>query len=169
MNNEDFFEDLGGNTVGGVVEKSMKPNAKVIDGKIAFEPLYGGIRVTARDASNKTLWGFVASSRMIQQYHCPVGIHTTLKELVGAELKAQDLSFNDDTKQVELAKKAIQEMQKKLDDCMKTITPENISKATIKNAQVIYKAIHDANVLIEEDLQQTKIGLPKEQNDESSE
>lgn len=152
MNNNDLFENPKGNFVGGVVEKSISPEALVIDGKITFEPLLGGVRVTARDVSNQTLWGFVASKRMIEQHHCPVGIHVTFKELINKELKKHKHAHNKSSSQKEPAIQEIKDLQTKLNKYLDKLQVQNPTEATYKRAQAIYKAVHDANILIDLDM-----------------
>ena len=152
MENDELFdcnsENINGISVGGVVETHIQPDAKVIVGKIAFEPMLGGVRISARDNSNRTLWGFVASKKMIGQHHCPVGIHVTLKELIREELKNHNLSYTNDN-QIESAIQEIKTLNSKLEKSLQSLDIKKPSEATFKKAKAIYKAVHDANILID--------------------
>ena len=105
---------------------------------------------------------------MIEEHHCPVGIHTTLKDMIRAELENHKLPFKNEEEVVDLAKQELKIMQANLDKCKKNINVLKVSNATIKRATVIYKSLHDANILLESDMEQMNVRLPEDDDNKDS-
>jgi hypothetical protein len=134
------------------VDTSLMENSKIIPGEIVFEPLMGGLRVTARDQNHTVLWGFVASKSMIERHPCPVAIHTTLKKIITKELAKHNLETSKEINYVEEALRNINKLQKKLNDLKKLLKVKKVTDATNNKGYVYYKATTDAISLIEADI-----------------
>ena len=77
-------------TDGNVAGHDIAPNRRIA-GEIVLEPTESGIRVTARDAEHRVLWGYVGSKETTQQIHCWVATYDTLQNLVAEELEKRNL------------------------------------------------------------------------------
>ena len=133
-------EATGGNLSG----KDLRPNI-LIRTELVFEPVSNGLRVTSRDESHHTLWGFIASEGMLAQVHCPVAIYDGLREKISAELRKQALPSFDAPNPVAAALTALDELEQTLDGLRKSITVKKESEATRQRACTIQRMASDAN------------------------
>lgn len=134
----------GGNLDGA----DIRPNT-CIPGEIVLEPLPPGIRITARDADHRTLWGFVASKGMLEQVHCLVAVYDTLQTRIGHELRKQGLPAPEREDAVECAKRALDDLEETVRQLRESITVKKVSEATLRRAEVIRGATVDARRMIE--------------------
>ena len=127
--------------------KDIRPNRR-IPGEVVFEPVLNGIRITARDAQHRVLWGFIGSKDMISQIHCPVAVYETLQELLGEELDKHGLSKRETTDPIQAAQRAIDALQETVDNLKASINVKKISEATKDRAHAIARIASDADRMI---------------------
>jgi hypothetical protein len=126
----------------------ITPN-RIIPGEIAFEPLGPGIRVTARDASHRTLWGFVACREMLREVHCLVAVYDTFRSYLAEELRKHGLPAPQTEDVIKCAEQALNDLEQTVDTLRKSITVKKVSEATIRRAEVIRSIVTDAVRMIE--------------------
>ncbi len=130
---------------GGRIEgHDIAPNRR-ISGEIVFEPMRSGVRVTARDAEHKVLWGYVASKETVRQIHCLVATYDTLQNLVEEELKKRDLLVSESANPIESANRALDSLEATIRWLRDGLKVKKVSDATIERARVIAQIISDAN------------------------
>lgn len=125
----------------------ISPNRR-IPGEVVFEPVLNGIRVTARDAEHRVLWGFIGSKDMINQIHCPVAVYETLQELLGEELAKHGLKTWEIGDPVQASQRALNALQETLDKLKASITVKKVSEATLERARAITRIANDADRMI---------------------
>lgn len=133
---------------GKLADKDIRPNRMIL-GEVILEPVSKGIRVTARNDSHRLLWGFIASKDMLQQMHCPVAVYDTLRTVVADELKKHSLSSLDDVDPLESAKRAMTQLQQKIQELSKSLEVKKVSDATRERARTIGSVVNDACRLID--------------------
>lgn len=128
---------------GGDVESvDISPNRR-ISAEVVFEPLQGGVRVTARDESHRMLWGFVGSKEMLGTIHCPVAIYDTLRALLGEELVRSGLPAPPAAEDMQAARDAIENLRETIRRLEETLDVKNESPATHARAKAIARALSD--------------------------
>lgn len=125
----------------------ISPNRR-IPGEVVLEPVLNGVRVTARDAEHRVLWGFIGSKAMLTQHHCPVAVYETLQELLGEELAKQGLPTPDHGDPMPEAQRALAALQETLDGLKSSITVKKASPATLARARAIIRIANDAEKMI---------------------
>jgi len=141
-----------------LAEKTVDPLAspehfaphKVIESRLVFEPMsdQDRVRVTARAADFRVLWGVVASKGMLTQHPVPVAFYEALKELTHENLpkgNVGDLSgtlVDDSLGEAAALIHRINELTEKL-------RVKKVSDATRKRALLFSSAFRDARKLIE--------------------
>lgn len=135
---------IAGDDIAG---RDISPNRR-IPGEIVFEPVFNGVRVTARDAEHRVLWGFIGSKDMISQIHCPVAVYETLQELLGEELDKRGLPKREDGDPMQAAQRAVEALQETIDNLKASITVKKASDATLERAKAIARIANDADRMI---------------------
>jgi hypothetical protein len=132
-----------------VVDQDISPNRRIAT-EVVFEPLVAGVRVTARDAKHRVLWGFIGSQGMLGQTHCPVAVYEELQFLLSEELKKQGLpTTTNDIGQIENAKLALAALETTVMALKKSIDVKKVTPATTLRAKRIAQVAADANRQIE--------------------
>ena len=130
---------------------NISPN-RLVAAEIVFEPLLGGVRVTARDANHHMLWGFVGSKSMMTQQHTPVAVYDRLRKLLDEELTKHKLEVTPTPEAIESAKAAIKGLQDTLCRLQEAITVKKPSPATYERAEAIGRTIRDVSRQIDLEL-----------------
>jgi len=129
---------------GGITPIDILPNV-LVSGEIVFEPLATGIRVTARDAQHRILWGYVGSEEKLKQTHCLVAIYDTLQSLLAEQLEANGLHKREITDPVAVAQSAIDKLDKTINWLRDSLDVKKVTDATADRAKVIAQIASDAN------------------------
>lgn len=145
-------QDLFGKTfdqqldaTGGQIEgRDIAPN-RCIPGEIVFEPMGSGVRVTARDAEHRVLWGYVGSKETVRQIHCLVATYDTLQNLVAEELKKRGLFASESSDPMESANCAFDSIETTIKWLRDGLKVKKVSDATSERARAIARIISDAN------------------------
>lgn len=128
-----------------ILNLDMSPNTRIA-AEVVFEPLPGGIRVTARDADHRVLWGFIGSHGILGQIHCPVAVYDRLAELLTRELeKIGSSSFPDSGDVVGEANRAILALEATVANLKKSLQVKKVTEATRIRADKIRRSVIDAN------------------------
>lgn len=139
--------DLGGKTfdqqveaTGGRIQgKDIAPN-RCIPGEVVFESMGNGVRVTARDAEHRVLWGYVGAKETVGQIHCLVATYPALQELLVEELEKRDLLVPEKKKEedpVEAAQRALDTLQDTVKWLRASLEVKKVSDATLERAREI--------------------------------
>jgi len=123
----------------------IAPN-RLVPGQIVFEPTGYGlrIRVTARDANHRTLWGFIASPDSVEEHHCLVGVYSALKELLREELdKLGEVTQSSDDPMSD-ATRALDSFESTLQWLRNSLEVQKISKETLDRARAIARITANA-------------------------
>ena len=126
-----------------VESADISPNRRIA-AEVVFEPLQGGVRVTARDESHRMLWGFVGSKEMLGTIHCPVAIYDTLRSLLGEELVRNGLPAPAAAEDMQAARDAIENLRETISRLEETLDVKKESSATHTRAKEIARALADA-------------------------
>jgi hypothetical protein len=119
-----------------------------IAGEVVFEPVMGGVRVTARDEQQRVLWGFIGSKGMLDQILCRVAVYGTLQALLTEELREYRLPAPEDGDPIQAAKQALSVLGDTIGKLSKSITVKKVSEATLERAAAIARIVSDANRMI---------------------
>lgn len=146
MNHE---QDLSGKTfdqqldaTGRRIEgRDIAPNRR-IPGEIVFEPMGSGVRVTARDAEHRVLWGYVGSKDNVRQIHCLVATYDTLQNLVREELALLVPKSEDPIGAAQSALDSLENTVKWLRDGLKV---KKLNDATLERARTITSMVSNAD------------------------
>ncbi len=130
-----------------IADRDISPNRR-IPSEIVFEPVFNGVRVTARDSQHRLLWGFIASKDMISQIHCPVAVYETLQELIGEELDKRGLPKRKTEDPMQAAQRAVDALQDTLNNLKASITVKKVSDATLERAEAIARIASDVDSMI---------------------
>jgi hypothetical protein len=120
----------------------------LIPAKLGFEPMGGGVRVTARDEQGATLWGVVASMPMLTSGECPVAIYDRLMELLaehGVGSRSETLTHEQS---VERAIGSLEELHALITSLRDGLDVKKPSEATGRRADQIYRAAGDAALML---------------------
>ena len=131
-------------TAGKLEGRDISPNRK-IPGEIVIEPMGPGVRVTARDAEHRVLWGFVGSKETIRQIHCLVATYETLQTMVAEELEKRDLFSPESQNPIEDVQRAFETLEETLQWLRNGLDVKKVSDATVERARAIARIVSDAN------------------------
>lgn len=145
-------QDLFGKTfdqqlhaTGGRIEgRDIAPNRR-IPGEIVFEPMGSGVRVTARDAEHRVLWGYVGSKETVRQIHCLVATYDTLQNLVGEELEKRGLFVSESEDPIAAAQRVLDSLEKTAKWLRESLEVKKVSDATLERARTIARIVSDAD------------------------
>jgi hypothetical protein len=145
-------QDLFGKTFDQQVEaangqiqgQDISPNRR-IPGELVFEPMGPGVRVTARDAEHRVLWGYVGSRETARQVHCLVATYDTFQNLVAEELERRGLYSSEVTDPITRANEALAEMSATLAWLRDGLNVKKVSDATAERARTIARIVSDAH------------------------
>ncbi|OGB94343.1 MAG: hypothetical protein A2Z31_06675 [candidate division NC10 bacterium RBG_16_65_8] len=145
-------QDLSGKTfeqqvqVAGkdIATRDISPNRRV-PGEIVFEPLGTGVRVTARDAEHRVLWGYVGAKETVKQIHCLVAIYDTLQDLLAEELKKSGLFRRETGDPMTTAQAALDRLENTVKWLRDSLDVKKVSDATADRARTIARIASDAN------------------------
>ncbi len=121
----------------------IHPNRRLL-AEVVFEPVVGGVRVTARDGQHHMLWGFVGSIGMMTQIHTPVAIYDTLRTLLSEELVKTRLPVADAPDIMQSAKDAIESLRDTLRRLERSLDVKKVEAATRDRAKAIASTVNDA-------------------------
>jgi hypothetical protein len=127
-----------------ITNRDIAPNRRV-PGEIVFEPLTTGVRVTARDAQHRVLWGYVGSKETVRQIHCLVAIYDTLQDLLAEELEKGKFSQRDRGDVIADAQTALDTLEGTVKWLRDSLDVKKASDATVERARTIARIAHDAN------------------------
>lgn len=136
---------------GGQIEgRDIAPNRR-IPGEIVFEPMGSGVRVTARDAEHRVLWGYVGSKETVRQIHCLVATYDTLQNLVGEELEKRHLFVPESEDPIRAAQRALDSLEKTVKWLRDGLEVKKVSDATLERARTIASIVSgaDRQILLE--------------------
>ena len=125
-----------------VESADISPNRRV-SAEVVFEPLQGGVRVTARDENHRMLWGFVGSKEMLGTIHCPIAIYDTLRSLLGEELVRNGLPAPAAAEDTLAARDAIRNLRETIRRLEETLDVKKESPATHARAKAIARTLSD--------------------------
>ncbi|MBZ5589979.1 MAG: hypothetical protein LAO05_15595 [Acidobacteriia bacterium] len=126
-----------------IVNVDIAPNRRV-PGELVFEPMGNGVRVSARDESHRTLWGFVASKPMLEQVHCLVAVYDPLFRLIIEELEKRSLPTPAHGDATEEAKRTIAQLEQRLEWFKKSLQVKQSSAASKERARSIARIMSEA-------------------------
>ena len=129
---------------GQISEQDISPNRRV-PGEIVFEPAGSGVRVTARDAQHRVLWGYVGSKETVRNVHCLVAIYDTLQGLLAEELEKRGLSGPEAEDPMTAASGALDRMEQTLKRLRESLAVRKVSEATLERARSIARTVADAD------------------------
>lgn len=145
-------QDLSGKTfdqqvrVAGkdITTRDISPNRRV-PGEIVFEPLGTGVRVTARDAEHRVLWGYVGAKETVKQIHCLVAVYDTLQDLLAEELEKSGLFKRETAHSMSTAQAALDRLEKTVKWLRDSLDVKKASDATAERATIIARIVSDAD------------------------
>lgn len=146
QNNELFGKtfDQQVNIAGNEIDKrDISPN-RCIKGEIVFEPVFNGVRVTARDEHHKLLWGFIGSRETLNNVHNTMAAYTRLQEYLGEELKKSNLGASSNPDPMSAADTALSKLENAVKELRHTLQVKKISDATLKRANMVTQIANDA-------------------------
>lgn len=119
------------------------PNRR-IPGEIVFEPMESGVRVTARDAEHRVLWGYVGSKETVRQIHCWVATYDTLQNMVAEELEKRSLFAQQSRDPIDAARRALEGLEHTAKWLRRGLEVKEVSNATLERAKTIARIVSDA-------------------------
>lgn len=125
-------------------KRDISPNRRV-PGEIVFEPLGTGIRVTARDAQHRVLWGYIGAKETVKQVHCLVAVYETLQELLAEELEKRGFYRPDTPDPMIAARSALDRLEQTAQWLRGSLDVKKVSDATAERAKTIARIISDAD------------------------
>jgi len=138
-----FDQQLGiAGTAIGV--RDISPNRR-IPGEIVFEPLGTGVRVTARDADHRVLWGYVGAKETVKQIHCLVAVYDSLQNMLAEELQKSGLMTTETEDPIRAAQVALDRIEKTAKWLRDSLDVKKISEATTERARTIARIVADAD------------------------
>lgn len=120
------------------------PNTRV-SCEIVLEPVATGIRVTARDAQHRILWGYVGAEEKLKQTHCLVAVYDTLQKLLGLQLEKGGFCKRQETDPISEALSALDSLDKTVKWIRDSLDVKKVSDATAERARTIAQIISDAD------------------------
>jgi len=127
-----------------ITTHDISPNRRV-PGEIVFEPLGTGVRVTARDAEHRVLWGYVGAKETVKQVHCLVAVYDALQDLLAEELEKCGLFKRETTDSTMTAQIALDRLENTVKRLRDSIDVKKASDATAERAQIIARIASDAD------------------------
>ena len=127
-----------------ITARGISPNRRV-PGEIVFEPLGTGVRVTARDAEHRVLWGYVGAKETVKQIHCLVAVYDTLQDLLAEELEKSGLFRRETADSTSTAQTALDRLEKTVKWLRDSIDVKKVSDATADRAKIIARIASDAD------------------------
>lgn len=151
MSEEDKDSELFGKTFdqqvkaadGNLEGRDTYPNHR-IKGEVVFEPLRGGVRVTARDEEHRLLWGYIGSRPTLEMDHCLVAIYGKLQDVLRQQLKERGLPTGSEKDPIEDAQQALRRLEEVTADLKDSLDVKKVSDATRNRAEVIACVTADA-------------------------
>lgn len=129
-----------GNAIEG---HDISPNRR-IPGEIVFEPIGSSVRVTARDAEHRLLWGFVASSETVNDIICEIATYETLQRLIATVIDKPDLLPNLHADPIAAAKLSLKNLAGALKWLEKSLDVQTVAEPTLVRALAIARIASDA-------------------------
>lgn len=130
-------------TQGRIERRDISPNRR-IPGEIVFEPAGSGVRVTARDAEHRVLWGYIGSRETVRQVHCLVAVYDTLQGFLAEELAKRGLfSPEVETDPVAAAALALERLEETIKRLQESLRVKKVTEATRERARSIARVIAD--------------------------
>jgi hypothetical protein len=128
---------------GQIEDRDITPNRR-IPGEIVFEPMGSGVRVTARDAEHRVLWGYVGSKETVRQVHCLVATYDTLQNMVGEELEKRGLFVSEGGDPIGAAQLALDALERTVKWLRDGLDVKKVSGPTLERARTIARIVSDA-------------------------
>jgi len=122
---------------------------------VAIERLPKGLRVSARDYSNRPWWGFVASRGILEQPHAAIAVYSALREALDPHL---DTATRDETSVLSVvtaANRVLDDLERLVRAMRHSIACKanaKPSQTTIAQAAGIYRGATDALSMLMQDL-----------------
>lgn len=116
-----------------------------IQGEIAFERTETGVRVTARDAEHRLLWGYIASKETLRQIHCSVAMYSSLQDLIGEELQKENRCGVEGADAIESAAEAVRSLEGTLKWLQSSLDVRDVKDATMDRARALARIVADAD------------------------
>jgi len=131
-------------TGGEISDRDISPNRR-IPGEIVFESMGAGVRVTARDAQHRVLWGYVGAKETVKQIHCLVAIYDTLQELLAEELEKRGLLKRETTDPMRSALSGLDRLEGTLKWLRDSLEVKKVTDAATERARTIARIVSDAH------------------------
>ena len=129
---------------GDIAAHDIVPN-KQVPGEIVFEPLATGVRVTARDAQHRILWGYVGSEEKLKQTHCLVAVYNTLQTILSEQLIKNGSCKREVADPIAAAQNALDRLERTVKWLRDSLDVKKISEATADRAKTIAQIVSDAD------------------------
>jgi hypothetical protein len=127
-----------------ITTRDISPNRRM-DAEIVFEPMMTGVRVTARDAEHRVLWGYVGSKGTVRQIHCLVAVYDTLQDLLAEELERFKFPRPEAGNPIATAQAALDRLGETVKWLRDSLDVKKPSDATAERARAIARMVSDAN------------------------
>lgn len=127
-----------------IAQRDISPNRRVA-GEIVFEPLGSGVRVTARDADHRVLWGYVGAKETVEQTHCLVAVYDSLQAMLAKELAKGGLFAEETEDPIRAAQTALDTIEKTAKWLRDSLDVKKVSEATSERARSIARIVSDAD------------------------
>ena len=131
------------------------PKLAEIPCTVMVERLPKGLRVSARDIDERTLWGFVASRGILEQPHAAIAVYSALREALDPHL---DIASRDTAcvpEVINAALNALSELEQMTRDMRGALACRSGKKPTtamISQAAVILRGVTDAVRMLSQEL-----------------
>ncbi len=124
---------------------SVHDRGRRIQGEIAFERTETGVRVTARDAEHRLLWGCIASKETLRQIHSSVAMYSSLQNLIGEELQKVNRCAVEGVDAITAAAEAVRSLEGTLTWLQSSLDVREVKDATMERARALARIIADAD------------------------
>lgn len=128
----------------GITTRDTSPSRRV-PGEIVFEPVETGVRVTARDAQHRVLWGYVGAKETVKQIHCLVAVYDILQDMLAEELEKGGLFRRETVDPIGTAQGALDRLERTLKWLRDSLDVKKVSDATAERAKTIARIASDAD------------------------
>jgi len=122
----------------------IAPNRRIA-AEVVFEPVLNGVRVTARDANHRLLWGFIGSQGMLEHNYCPVAVYETLQEHLSVALVRHNLPAPEPGDPLVDAGEALAALEATVRSLRDAIKIKKVTKPAVDRARVIARLARDAD------------------------
>jgi hypothetical protein len=129
---------------GDISGRDISPNRR-IPGEIVFENMGAGVRVTARDAQHRVLWGYVGAKETVKQIHCLVAVYNTLQDLLAEELEKRGLFKAESRDPMSSAVAALDGLEKTVKWLRDSLKVKKVTDAATERARTIARIVSDAH------------------------